>query len=395
MRKYVRSYDVIIIGGGIAACATAITMKNMMPTLKVLVIEQKTRKELSDHHPFTIGETLSPHAANMLKQMGIWENFVAEDFKKSYGTSAAWGSGKANHNEFIYTPFGFGWHLERAAFHRIMIAEARKRRVQFLFETRPDRFEERDVHWRVFANRNGKPTELSGKFIVDASGKNAVFAAGQGARKQVLDQLVGVYRYYELNSEEKQHVEGTYIESDKNGWWYSVLLSDELLVIAYMTDQDIAIDQGLEDPRIFDTLLKNTGYTQTRTEATLALGPPTVVATHSQKLDRVVGEKWLTIGEAAMCYDPLSSLGIYKGLSTNLYAAHAIMAYLQDDKSGLQKYEVLLQEERKNYEEKYLAHYGREKRFRNYPFWRRRVSGITVPMSSDDRASFGNIERTS
>ncbi len=121
MKTSVPSYDVLILGGGVAACATAITLKNVCPKVKVVVVERKSRKDVETPCQFRIGETLSPHAAHTLKQMGIWEAFQAENFKKSYGTSASWGSEKVHHNEFIYSPFGYGWHLDRVAFDRLMI----------------------------------------------------------------------------------------------------------------------------------------------------------------------------------------------------------------------------------------------------------------------------------
>ncbi len=222
---------------------------------------------------------------------------------------------------------------------------------------------------------------LSSKFIVDATGKKAAFASRQGANKHIVDRLVSIYRFYKVNSEEKHHIEGTYIESDRDGWWYSALLPNEHLVLAYMTDSDIANEHRYRKPLAFDRLLKRTGFTQSRTEATEAVSLPRLVAAHSQILDRVMGEKWLTVGDATMSYDPLSSLGIYKALSTNLYAAYAIIDYLKGDHSGLSKYEKLMLLQFKDYEEKRFAHYAEEKRFQQSVFWKRRhkINSINLP----------------
>ncbi len=381
MKKYVRSFDVIILGGGVAACTTAITMKKIMPSLKVAVIEQKSKKEILTPSPFRIGQTLSPHAAHTLKQMGIWEAFQEKGFKLSFGTSASWGSGKVRHNEFIHTPFGCGWHLDRTAFDLLMRNQATKRGIRFIYETQLDHFVEKADQWLINVKSITKDFQLCSKFIVDATGKKAAFAMRQGANKHILDRLVGIYRFYKINSEEKRHIEGTFIESDRDGWWYSALLPNDHLALVFMTDNDIANEHRLTKPLAFERLLKRTGFTQTRIEETEAIGLPKLVSAHSQILDRFIGDKWLTVGEATMSCDPLSSLGIFKGLSTNLYAAHAITDHLEGDSSGLAKYEKMMLLEFEDYEENRLAHYSEEKRFEGFPFWQRRRQLRYTPIS--------------
>jgi len=372
MKPNISSYDVLILGGGVAACATAITLKNIMPSSKVVIIENRSRAQIATPRDFRIGATLSPHAAHTLNQMGIWESFLAQGHTKSYGTSAAWGSEKIRHNEFIYTPFGYGWHLDRVSFDGLMIAEAEKRGVQFLFETQLGRYREARRHWLLCARSPRGKFQMYAKFIVDATGKKSVFARKQGVQKLILDDLVTIYRFYKSNSEVNKQLEGTYLESNKYGWWFSALLPNKKLAVACVTDRDLATNHGFNYIHSFDLLLKKTRHTKTRTLHTQALGAPRMESTQSQILDRVVGEKWMAVGDATMSYDPLSTLGIYNGLSTNLYAAHAIVDYLHGDLSGLSKYEKLMMHQFKDYEEKRLAYYAEEKRFSRHPFWRRR-----------------------
>ena len=362
------TYDVVIIGGGVAGCATAIALKNNAPHLSIAIIERGTSKPKVTER---IGETLPPQANQILQQLGIWDSFLNCDFLHSYGTAAAWGNNQLHHNEFIYSVNGYGWHLDRAIFDSFMISEAKKRKVDFYFDTQINLYETRKNYWELSGNNNNNPWQIYAQFIVDASGRNAVVASHLKIPKTISDGLIGIYQFY--NYAERAVNKGTYIESDENGWWYSTTLPNNKLVVAYMTDSDIAKKYALKNLNTFNTIISNTKHTSSRiifSESNLQ--KPKIVAAHTQQLSRVVGEKWLAVGDACVSYDPLSSLGIFKSLSTSRYAAYAILDYTKNNYSGLLKYQKIMDQETLAYHQKKHAYYLEEKRFKNSAFWERR-----------------------
>lgn len=373
MKNKASSYDILVLGGGVAACAMAIAAKNTSPSKKIVVVERKPRLEKSDKFHFRIGETLSPHATQILQQLGIWEAFLQLNCKRSYGTSAAWGSSQAHQNEFIYSPFGYGWHLDRVQFDEFMISEAEKRGVEFLFETHLHSFKREQDTWLIKGKNSEKGIEVECNFVADATGRKAVFASVQGAKKQVFDKLVGIYQFYKIHSEEKQTTHGTFIESDANGWWYSATLPNDHLVVAYMTDSDLASQHGFKRPLEFQEILKQSKHTVKRISNAEEIGMPQLAAAHSQTLDKIVGDHWLTLGDATMSFDPLSSLGIYKALSSSIYGAYAALDCLKGDPKGIQKYDQIMRAQYQHYLKKRDAHYSEEKRFEGFPFWNRRI----------------------
>ena len=112
------NYDVVILGGGPAGAAAALSLRRHAPKLSVAIVEQ------SNYDAPRVGETLPPTVRGVLEQLGVWETFVGEGHVAAYGTCAAWGSDELYDNEFIYSPAGRGWHLDRSRFDRMLSREA-------------------------------------------------------------------------------------------------------------------------------------------------------------------------------------------------------------------------------------------------------------------------------
>src|SRR5215203_2013029 len=111
-------HDVVILGGGPAGAAAALSLRSHAPSLSVALVEQ-TSYDLP-----RVGETLPPTVQAVLEQLGVWETFVGEGHVAAYGTCSAWGSDELLDNEFIYHPAGRGWHLDRARFDRMLARAA-------------------------------------------------------------------------------------------------------------------------------------------------------------------------------------------------------------------------------------------------------------------------------
>jgi len=111
-------YDVAIVGGGPAGCATALSLRSHEPSLSVIIIEA------SAYEPPRLGETLPPPARRLLDHLGVWEAFQRQGHREVYGTAAVWGSVGLHEHDFIYTPRDTGWHLDRAAFDAMLARAA-------------------------------------------------------------------------------------------------------------------------------------------------------------------------------------------------------------------------------------------------------------------------------
>ncbi|MFD2563191.1 NAD(P)/FAD-dependent oxidoreductase [Aquimarina rubra] len=375
------TYDVLIIGAGVAGCATAIALKNEAPDLRIAIVERKPPFKSNDTSAYRIGETLPPHASQQLQKLEIWNSFLACNFITAYGTSAAWGSSELYHNEYIYSPYGYGWHLDRIAFDQFMIKEAQERGVFFYFESSIISSKKKPKYWSLQANDKQDVIAIKSNFVIDATGKKAAFSSLQKSNKIKEDQMVGIYCIYDTKGRYKDHSgigNGTCVETDPYGWWYSATLPNKTIVVGYMTDADIANKMQLRKKEVFDKFLHRTKHTHNRVKDTRHISQPKTIAAHTQYLSTPTGDSWLAVGDAASSYDPISSMGIFKSLTMSQFAAYATLDALKGNPTGLQKYQRIITQDYQGYLKKRQEYYIQEDRYTTSLFWKRRHTNKSI-----------------
>jgi len=162
------SYDVVILGGGPAGAATALALKKLDSTLRMALIER------SDYSGIRIGETLPPPARTLLTELGVWEAFLETSPRACYGTRAAWGSEHFHENEFIFSPHGYGWHLDRRAFDAMLTAEAARHAVEVIQPAAPYSAHRQADQWVLGVSAASHEDaegskEIHARFVVDAT----------------------------------------------------------------------------------------------------------------------------------------------------------------------------------------------------------------------------------
>jgi flavin-dependent dehydrogenase len=362
------SHDVVILGGGPAGAAAALSLRRHAPALSVAIVEQ------SGYDAPRVGETLPPTVQAVLEQLGVWETFLKGGHVAAYGTRSAWGSDELYDNEFIYHPAGRGWHLDRRRFDRML---ARAAEVRGVTAYSNHKFADSRADGRggwLLETKAGRGGELliRAAFVIDATGRRAAFAAQRGVRKMPLDRLLGVSVTFGANQAEPLRDTYTLVEAWEDGWWYSALLPEGELVVFCMSDADAVKRRGLNSSPAWLDQLEQTGHTGGRVRNATPLDAPTVRAAHTQRLERPTGEAWLAVGDAATTFDPLSSQGVLKSLRSGVLASYAVADYFKGTASGLEKYEALTAREFNEYLRARTDFYGRERRWKDSPFWRRR-----------------------
>jgi flavin-dependent dehydrogenase len=362
------AYDVIILGGGPAGTATALSLTRHDPSLSVAIIEA------SDYDRARIGETLIPIAQPLLMALGVWERFNAQSHLTTYGTCSAWGSDALAENEFIYTPHNRGWHLDRRSFDAMLANTAVERGTSIITGAMlSDSQRTSDGGWLLRIQRKSADgASLTAKFVVDATGRRASFARQQGARKRLLDHLLGVFVFFKHLDELTTADQTTLVEACEHGWWYTALLPDARMVVACMSDADIVRQHELKSPPQWLDHLCKTRHVRGRLRYAEPLTRPAALAAYSHRLDPLTGDNWLAVGDAATTFDPLSSQGIFKALRSGLLASFAILDYFKGNRAGLARYAAALKREYESYLETRLEYYGRERRWPASRFWQRR-----------------------
>lgn len=355
-----KSRDVIILGGGPAGCATALSLRAHAPSLSVALIEA------SSYDRPRIGEVLPAVARPFLNHLGIWEAFQLEGFQTVHSTSSAWGHPFRAENHFIYSLHGSGWHLDRRRFDDFLSNQAASSGVELRLATRMIAVERLKDSWHL---RLSDGAEIKARFIVDATGRRAVFARRIGGRVKRFDRLAGFARFFTVEDQTEQ---GTLIEAFPEGWWYTALAGSSRVVIC-MTDSDIGRRLGLRDQERWLDLLAETSWVSRSVDGAKLHRLPIVSAANSACLEPVYATDWLAVGDAAAAFDPLSSQGIVKALRAGTFAAYAIADQLNKaDARGLARYASFVRREFNRYRQAHAEYCGQERRWPESLFWSRR-----------------------
>jgi 2-polyprenyl-6-methoxyphenol hydroxylase-like FAD-dependent oxidoreductase len=362
--------DVMVLGGGPAGCAAALGLTQQGHS--VVVVER------SEYQAVRIGETLPPIARNLLAELGVWDHFLRGGHSPSFGVSSAWGRATLYENDFIYNPYGHGWHVDRARFDAMLAQTATEAGAKVCRGTRLNRLEQNPSgDWEFDVVTASGPCRYRSRFCVDASGRAATFARKQGAHRVLFDRLFAVVAFLASTAAGTPLDCRTLVEAAEQGWWYSARLPNSQLVIAYMTDADLyARRQGDRAAELHEQL-RHAPHTQALTQHCSIANGPRIFAANSSRLDRPAGRNWLAVGDAAMSFDPLSSQGVCRALESGLAAARSIQAVWDGDETALDRYVQSIDRIFTNYLRERNFHYSREKRWLHSTFWRRRMNSIS------------------
>jgi flavin-dependent dehydrogenase len=359
-------FDIVIIGGGPAGTSSAIALARAGRSVAVL--------ERSGYEQARIGETLPPEARVPLVQIGVWDRFLEQCHAPSPGTASAWGQEELEENDFIFNPFGNGWHLDRRRFDAMLASAATEGGATFHRNARMTACEQGvSGEWRVEYISDERPWQLQARFLVDATGRACIPSRRQGATRTRIDRLTGVIGMFAAFQQEQDYQ--TLVEAAADGWWYSAWLPDARVVVAFMTDADLLPRGQSQLHAHWQRRLGETLHTRSRTGALPLERPLRLLAAGSEILECTAGKNWLATGDAAFTFDPLSSQGIYKALQSGLLAAEAIDNALCGYSSAARELSLRNHKTFERYLDTRRDYYSREQRWPASVFWQRRHSG--------------------
>jgi flavin-dependent dehydrogenase len=360
----VKTTDVLVIGGGPAGGAAALAAVATGATVTLL--------ERSAYNAARVGESLPPDAASLLQRLGVWETFLKGGHLPSPGILSAWARKEPYENDFLFNPYGNGWHVDRRRFDAMLSAAAEERgavvrREAHVIACAP----EPARGWRVGVRSQGRVSWLRASLLIDASGRACWLARRLGARRLEFDHLVGVVRLFRTDDRAGRDAR-LLLEAAELGWWYSACLPEDRIAVAYMTDIDLLPRPAARLDGFWEDRLRKTRLTWRRLESAVPLGAPRTVAANSYRMERVVGEDWLALGDAAMAWDPLSSQGVSKALESAITAVAALGEGRLGRPGALAGYGVEVAQAFEDYRRLHARYYGQVRRWPESPFWQRR-----------------------
>ena len=348
---------VLVLGGGPAGCAAALTLRRYLPGLAVGQIARVAAAGAP-----AVGETLSPGVLPLLDYLGLREAFQRLDHLPCGGTASAWGGEQVMERSYLFTGRGRGWHLDRAGFDSWLWSRAAAAGTLGI-RARATRARRVNSVWQVELDGGAS---VQAEVVIDASGRAAWLTRHQDALPRRDDALVAEARWFAHDGGGA----GALVESVADGWWYSASLPGQRGVAMFMTDQD------LRTHRPWDTRLLAAPATAARLASWRADGHTLVRAANSQSGRSVAGDGWIAAGDAAAAFDPISSMGIGFSLRSGMEAARIAAGMLDGEgEAAAATYAASVDQIYADYRSRLAGIYMLERRWPQEAFWRRRQGG--------------------
>lgn len=338
-----RSFDLLVCGGGPAGAVVAYCLARSQ--WRVAIIES------TDFKNERFGETLPPEINPLLKHLGLWEPFQAMNPTEAPGIVSVWGSDIPGEQDFIRSPHGCGWHVDRNRFDAMLCQQAISAGAALI--RRKAKFENReDGCWRL--------DEIRAPLLVDATGRKGLCLNGP-TRHEIEDRLLAnVLRV--VHAKDPPGDLRTYIESTPNGWWYTAPIPRQETVAMFFTGTE-----QIRTVRWSEELLQ-APLTASRFVSAKTISSRTLYAGSGIRTP-LHGPGWLAVGDSASTYDPLSGMGIFKALRQGLAASEALEKLRHGDLESIHRYAQQIRAEFNSYVRQRRLYYAQERRWPDSSFW--------------------------
>jgi flavin-dependent dehydrogenase len=322
-------HDVIIIGGGPGGAVAAIALARK--GLRVVVLEK------SAFPRFHIGESLVPHTYTLLKELGLEKAVRGIPHLSKVGAEFAMGDAKSDETsrftfDQAYIPGSETLNVERASFDAMLLAEAKQagadvregaaagvKQILRLFDG--------DV---AVLTQGGH--EVTGRYLIDASGQGTVVARHLGTKRPAEDrcfQKVAYFAHFEnvkrLGGAEEGHPA---IAMCEEGWFWIIHIDERRTSVGLVLDAETAKRTGVAADQMLAWGIARCPLLRERMAD--ATGPESndVIANFSYRCQPYAGEGYFLVGDAAAFIDPIFSTGVYVATVGALKAAEQIAAVL-------------------------------------------------------------------
>jgi len=356
-----KAYQVIIVGGGPAGIATALTLTARGVSNCIIEAQLEPSRKL--------GEAIPPNAKPLLKKLGILHLVETPEHIAYYGNKSCWGTNELEQSEFIQGIHGHGYLLDRFLFEKQLRKHAVDQGCILSAGYKLKKTLRTEQGVEVHIDNGSTSVTLLADYIVDATGRKASVAQQFGMSKRAIDSQFAMVFKAKLTTPMEHQI---MVEATKNGWWYMAPQNETELTLMFFTLKELLP-------------LKNEmrSYVQKEFETTLHLSKITstesfdfdnikVMPAGTSRLDVSYGDHWIAVGDAAFSFDPISSYGITSALASGYYAGHALSSCLANEEDAMLAYSYLMENAFKAYMEKLGSHYELEIRWKGSAYWKNR-----------------------
>jgi len=315
-------FDAIIVGGGPAGSAAAITLSR--GGARVLLLEEK-------HMPRgkLCGEFITQECFPSLERLCVVNQILAAGAQNISHVSLVVSSGKSVHAQFAGMPSDSptAMSLSRARFDQILFDRAREAGAECLEGVAVKKClydKDRPRAVEAMTLQSGKLTTFDAPLIIDASGRNSRLTIGRGER------IAGRRgsRLYAL----KAHLKD--VESIDNavelfffpqGYGGLARVEDDLVNLCFIVDERTLKVAGGDPLKVLEASVMNNSVARQRLGSAEVVGKWHSAGPLTFGKKRLASNGVIAIGDASGMIDPFTGTGIQIALRTGEIAAQAIL----------------------------------------------------------------------
>jgi flavin-dependent dehydrogenase len=294
--------DVIVLGGGPAGSATAITCA--LTGLRVVLVERSAFPRLVP------GETLHPGVLPLLERLGVADDVLGASFLRHAGRLVSWGGPPR------FVPFGgdqrgpwLGLQAWRPTFDEILLRRAGQVGVTIEQPGRPHTIlQSRGAVTGIVTDRGRRYA----RFVVDATGRRSWLGQQLGLRiNRVGPPLTAWYGYAVGGCPKRDEVPA--LSGDDTGWTWVARVRPGVYQWTRLS---------------FDDQRPYPGWLPADLAETKPCGPVRGADVTWRMGSSPAGPGYFLVGDAAAVLDPAASHGVLKALMSGMYAGHLIVQVL-------------------------------------------------------------------
>ena len=318
-------YDAIIIGGGPGGSTAGSVLAQAGK--KVLIIERERFPR------FHVGESLIPYGNEEMRAIGLWQKLEQFGFMPKLGAEFVTGNSGASIRilfaRFLDPQYGRTFQVERSKFDKLLLDHAEESGCEIWQETPVKSAAISDDGARVSCMRNGETREVSARWILDASGRDAFLGKQMQLPKTDLGmpKKFATFAHFRGVRRNDPPADGHIIVVRLDfGWLWMIPLDETKTSVGLVQTLEHFRASGLKPEEFFEHTVATVPELQQRMGSAERLSDFFFAGDYTYRHLQNAGPRWLLIGDAAGFIDPIFSSGVMLAIKSGYLAAKEVVA---------------------------------------------------------------------